>query len=156
MGAGKIFCILGGIVTLLATFLFSFMGGPGASLYYIGFLMNLGYWFGTGEVLIIVMCVVFLIFMFAGVFILAGLKVRALAILGSIFAILLGLYLVLSLYGVLPIEVSQFVLLFANINLVEGIIPVNLVLGNVSIGTYLMIGGGVLGLIGGIMGPDDF
>ena len=44
---------------------------------------------------------------------------------------------------------------------VDNIIPVHLglggsIIGDVSIGTYLLLGGGVLGLIGGIMGPDDF
>ena len=155
MGAGKIFCILGGIVTLLATFLFSFAGTAPIYLYYIGLLRNLGIWFGTGDIVIIIMIVVFLVVMLSGVFILVGVKSRVLAIIGSILAIALGAYLMLSFFGILPIDVSQFALLFVGDALVEGIIPLNVPLGDASLGTYLMLVGGVLGLIGGIMGPDD-
>ncbi len=156
MGAGKIFCILGGIVTLLATFLFSFADAAPFYLYYIGLLRNLGTWFGTGDPLIIVMVVLFLIFMLSGLFILLGIKSRALAIIGAIFAIVVGVYFMLALYGVLPFEAAQFILLFMNDALVDGFVPLAVPLGDASLGTYLMLGGGVLGLIGGIMGTDDF
>ncbi|MFX1374413.1 MAG: hypothetical protein ACFFA0_01240 [Promethearchaeota archaeon] len=156
MGAGKIFCIIGGIITLLGTFLFSLAGAAPFYLSYLGFLENLATWFSSGDVLIIIMTVLFLIFMISGVFILIGLKVRALAIIGGIFGIIVGIYFLLSLYGVLPFEASQFILLFFNDALVPGIIPLDVPLGDASLGTYFMLGGGVLGLIGGIMGTEDF
>ncbi len=152
MGAGKIFCILGGIVTLLATFLFSFM----PSGYGIGFILNIPTWFSTGDVLIIIMTIVFIIFLFAGIFIILGIKSRALAIIGAILAIAVGVYWMLSISGILPIAVSQFVIMFAHVPLVDNIIPIDLMLGPYGLGIYLLVGGGVLGLIGGIMGPDNF
>jgi len=153
MGAGKVFCIIGGIVTLLATYLFSFAT---PFLYGIGFLLNIPTWFSTGNVLIIVMTIVFIIFLFSGLFIILGVKSRAIAIIGSIFAIVVSLYFILSLYGVLPLEAAMFVALFTHAPLVPGIIPVDVFLGGVSLGTFILLAGGILGLIGGIMGPDDF
>jgi hypothetical protein len=154
MGAGKVFCILGGIVTLLATFLFSFVtNGFG-----LGFVLNIPALFSSGDVLVIIMAIVFIIFLLAGLFIILGVKSRAIAIIGAILAIVVGVYWMLSLAGVLPIQVSQFVIMFFHADLVPNIIPVNVTLGpfGYGLGLYLLVGGGVLGLIGGIMGPDGF
>jgi len=152
MGSGKIFCILGGIVTLLATYLFSFT----TFIFGLGLVMNMTTWFQTGNTLIIIMTIVFLIFLFAGLFIILGVKSRAIAIIGSVFAIAVAVYFMLSFYGVLPIEISQFVIIFLHIPLVPNIIPLDVMIGTVGLGTYLLLGGGVLGLIGGIMGPSPF
>ncbi|MFX1429065.1 MAG: hypothetical protein ACFFCY_02725 [Promethearchaeota archaeon] len=164
MGAGKIFCILGGIITLLATFLFSFGTfniAPDVYVYGLAFIMNIGAFFTSGEPLLIVFAVVWIIFLLAGVFILIGIKSRALAIIGSVLAIVAGIYFVLSIYYVIPLEAGQFTFMFADYALVSNIIPLHVglggsIIGDVSIGTYLLIGGGVLGFIGGIMGPDGF
>jgi hypothetical protein len=157
MGAGKVFCILGGIIAIVATFLFSFAAVGPAYFYTIGLFLNLTTWFSTGDILIIIMCVVFLILMIGGFLILGGVKVRALAIIGSIFAIVESVYFILTFYvfGIFS-DIGQFSILFVAFSLVEGFVPVNVALGSVSLGTYLLLGGGVLGLIGGIMGPDDF
>ncbi|MFX1379770.1 MAG: hypothetical protein ACFFA4_11840 [Promethearchaeota archaeon] len=152
MGAGKVLCIIGGIVTLLATFLFSFV----TNFFGIGFIMNIPALFSTGDVLVIIMAIVFIIFLLAGLFIILGLKSRALAIIGAILAIVVGVYFMLSFVGVLPFTISQFAIMFAHLPLVANIIPIDLMLGPYGLGTYLLIAGGVLGLIGGIMGPDGF
>lgn len=154
MGAGKVLCILGGIITLLATFLFSFAtNGFG-----LGFVLNIPALFSSGDVLIIIMAIVFIIFLLAGLFIILGVKSRAIAIIGALLAIVVGVYWMLSLAGILPIQVSQFVIMFFHVDLVPNIIPVNVTVGPYSwgLGLYLLLGGGVLGLIGGIMGPDKF
>ncbi len=158
MGAGKVLCIIGGIITLLATYLFAFAPFiPGVSFYGIGFIQNIPALFQSGEILAIIMAIVFIIFMVAGVFIILGVKVRALAIIGSIFAIGVSVYFILTWYvfGVLT-EIGQFMIFFLNLDLFSGIIPLNIILGGLSLGTYLLLGGGVLGLIGGIMGPESF
>jgi hypothetical protein len=160
MGAGKILCILGGIITLLATYLFSFaVLIPGfASLYGIGFFMNFEIFFSgiPATAIEIIMIIVFVIFMLSGVFILVGLKVRALAIFGGIFATVIGLYLILTTYNLLPPEIGQYILFFARADLVGGIIPLSVDLGGPALGSFLVLGGGVLGLVGGIMGTEDF
>jgi hypothetical protein len=152
MGAGKIFCILGGIIALLATFLFSFAG----PFYGIGLYMNLGAIFATGDILFIIMAIVFIIATLSGIFILIGVKSRAMSIIGAIFAIGLGVFFLLAFFGVLPPAVSFYATMFAYAPLVPNIIPLDIMLGTVGLGTYLLVGGGVLGLIGGIMGPDEF
>ena len=160
MGAGKIFCILGGIITLLATFLFSLASfeifpGVFVYLYFIGFLQNLGAIFSSGEMIIIIVAIVFLVCMISGFLILGGVKSRAIAIIGSMLAILLGAFLVLAFYNILPPDIAIYILLLFNDALVPGIIPLDIPLGVASLGTFLFLGGGILGLIGGIMGPDD-
>ena len=153
MGAGKILCIIGGIVTLLATYLFSFAT---PLVFGLGFVMNIPMWFSTGDPLIITMTIVFIIFLFAGLFIILGVKSRAIGLIGSIFAIVVSVYFLLTFYGLLPLIVGQFALLFTHLPLVMGIIPLDVFLGGASLGTFLLLGGGILGLIGGIMGPDGF
>lgn len=156
MGSGKVFCILGGIITLLATFLFSFA----YNIFGIGFLLNIPLLFQTGIPLIIIMTIVFIIFLFSGLFIILGVKSRVIAIIGSIFAIAVGAYFLLTFLGVLPLEIAQFAFLFSHLPLVPDIIPllnsIMVYAGYVGLGTYFLLGGGVLGLIGGIMGPSDF
>ncbi len=169
MGAGKILCIIGGIVTLLATYLFSFgyilnPFPPPTTLYFsgIGFIQNIILFFQSADPLTIVLAIVFIIFLLAGVFILIGVKSRALAIIGSLFAIVAGVYFMLSLFMIIPIEIGQGTFMFMGEALVDGIIPLHVGLGSylalieVGLGTYILIGGGVLGLVGGIMGPDGF
>lgn len=152
MGAGKLFCIIGGIITLLATFLFSFA----PFIYGLGLFLNLPLIFSLGTIVEIIITIVFIIFSLAGLFIILGVKSKAVAIIGSIFALALGVYFMLSFYGVLPLEVAIFTLLFGHVSL--GAFPLlnTLMLGYAGLGTYLLLVGGVLGLIGGIMGPDDF
>ena len=53
-------------------------------------------------------------------------------------------------------EFSVFMKQFINGALVEGIIPFDLFLGPFSLGTYILIGGGILGLIGGVKGTSLF
>jgi hypothetical protein len=154
MGAGKVLCILGGIITLLATFLFSFVSGG----YGLGFALNIPLLFSSGNVLAIIMTIVFIIFLLAGIFIILGVKSRAIAIIGAILAIGVGVYWMLSFAGFLPPQVAQFIFFFGHADLVPNIIPVTVTVGPFGwgLGLYLLVGGGVLGLIGGIMGPDKF
>ena len=152
MGAGKILCIIGGIITLLATYLFSFT----LFAFGLGFVMNIPILFQSGDPLIITMTIVFIIFLLAGLFIILGVKSRAIAIIGSVFAIVVSIYFILTFYGLMPPVMAQFAIMFLHLPLVLGIIPLDVMLGPVGLGTYLLLGGGVLGLVGGIMGPDGF
>ncbi len=156
MGSGKVFCILGGIIVLVATFLFPFFYTGGAYAYYLALLMNIGIWFNTGETLVTIMVIVFLVIMFSGLFILIGTKSRAMAIIGSLLAIIMAAYWLLIIYLDLPSDIELLAVVFVDNALVEGIIPVPLSLGAPGLATWLFLGGGVLGFIGGIMGTSDF
>lgn len=164
MGAGKVFCILGGIVTLVATYLFTFGNSafyPGQYFYGIGLILNIPNLFQSGQVLYIIIAIIGIIFLISGILIILGVKSRALAIIGSIFAIFIGMYFILAIFLVIPLEIGQFIGIFLNYELYIGILPYHVGLGltffgTVGLGSYLLVGGGILGLIGGIIGPDIF
>ena len=164
MGAGKVFCIIGGILALVATLFFSFYNieiSPGVYLtgYGIGLFMNFATLFTSGDILAIVFSILYAIGVVSGIFILIGAKSRALAIIGSIFALLLGVVLLLNvgLSISLGADIDTSLSFFMADPIVDGIIPFNLALGlgYMTLGTVLLVGGGVLGLIGGIMGRSD-
>ena len=149
MGESKIFYIIGGLVTLLATFLFSFHTYfPGLYFSSIGLIMNIPTLFTSGDILVIIMAIVFIIFLLSGIFILLGVKSRKLAIIGSLFTIVVGVYFMLVFYVGIPF--SQFAFMFLDIALIEGIFPLNISFGIISIGPILLLAGGVIGLISGI------
>jgi len=152
---GKVLYIIGGLVTLLATFLFSFHTYfPGLDFYSIGFIMNIPLLFTTGDVLYIIITIVFIIFLLSGIFILLGGKSRVLATIGSIFAIGVGVYFMLVFYMGISFEISQFAFVFLDLAIIEGILPLNIAIGTVSVGPILVLGGGVLGLTGRIIDTD--
>lgn len=164
MGAGKILCIIGGIITLLACYLFSFGDFPSFTIYFYGIalFMNLQAIFTSGIVLAIVFAILGIIFMISGLFIILGVKSRAIAIIGSLFSLVYGVMFMLILFLVVP-QAADLISVFSGLapGLVAGFIPVHVTLGGslafgVGLGTYFLIAGGVLGLVGGIMGPDGF
>lgn len=155
MGAGKVFCILGGLLVLVGTFLFPFFYVGTSYASYLGFLLNLGTLFTMGDSLITIMIIVFLVIMLSGIFILIGAKSRAMAIIGSLLAIIMAAYWFLVIYMDLS-YLDNLGLMFVGSALVEGIIPYPLSIGAPGLATWLFLGGGFLGFIGGIIGPSDF
>ncbi|MFX0021458.1 MAG: hypothetical protein ACFE9S_03980 [Candidatus Hermodarchaeota archaeon] len=166
MGAGKLFCILGGIITLVSMYLFSFGSievAPGVFVYasQIGFFMNLGLIFQAGSVWWTILAIVFIIFSASGILIILGIKSRVPAIVGAIFVLAVGGYILSVIFLNYSAEIESFYLAAFADGLVPGFIPLDIPLHvtagtNVSLGLYLLLGGGVLGLIGGIMGPDEY
>ena len=160
MGAGKALCIIGGIVALVSTTIFSFFSEVTGTAYGIGLFLNLGVIFTSGDIFAIIFAILYLVSVISGVFIIIGVKVRALAIIGAIFALFLGVLLLLGPgFSIsLGADIDSSVYLFVADPLVAGIIPFDLYIGFgiVSLGTILLLAGGVLGLIGGIVGPGDF
>ncbi|KKK41341.1 hypothetical protein LCGC14_1505110 [marine sediment metagenome] len=164
LGAGKIFCILGGILALVATLFFSFYSievSPGVTGtgYGIGLFLNFVSIFESGNILAIIFSILYAIGVISGVFILIGAGSRAFAIIGAIFALLLGIILLLNAGLTISLgpDIDTTLLSFIADPIVDGILPFNLPLGlnAMSLGTVLLVGGGVLGLIGGIIGTSD-
>jgi len=116
--------------------------------------MNIPLLFTTGDVLYIIITIVFIIFLLSGIFILLGGKSRVLATIGSIFAIGVGVYFMLVFYMGISFEISQFAFVFLDLAIIEGILPLNIAIGTVSVGPILVLGGGVLGLTGRIIDTD--
>jgi len=116
--------------------------------------MNIPLLFTSGDVVYIIMTIIFIIFLLSGIFILIGGKSRVLAVIGSLFAIGVGVYFILVFYIGVSFEISQFAFVFLDFAIVEGILPLNINIGTVSVGPILVLGGGVIGLIGRIIDTD--
>jgi hypothetical protein len=120
-----------------------------------GLLMNLVWIFGSGPpVLVWIATFIFLVLIFGGLFQLGGIKSRSSAIIGAIFALLLAIYLILALSGVfasIP-DIALLPLLFVTNNV--GPLPLHVAIGNYGLGVFVLLAGGVLGLVGGILPRD--
>ena len=165
MAAGKILSLLAGILTIIATFMLSWVSVSVPPTYYaygIGIVKNLPAMFTNADALGVLLGIpgfvfyiiagILIVFLLSGIFQLIGIKSRALAIIGSIFVLLIG---ILTFLGVLNIviNIDWVVYIFGDpVPIIDGIIPFDLVLGPASLGLYVLIAGGVLGLISGFMG----
>ncbi len=170
MGAGKFFCVLAGILTIVATYVLSFYAFTIFSIIVyvcgIGSMKKIPEMFTNPDVYatalslptyaIYIIAVVIIFFLISGIFQLIGVKSRVLVILGSILPILIGIYILLFGFEVLPTELNVYSFLFWDTEpLIEGIIPLKILeFKTVDIGTYVLIAGGFLGLIGGFAGRD--
>ncbi len=170
MGAGKFLSVLAGILTLVATYVLSwyafifflvtvYVGGIGLVKNLPEMFTNPDAWaitFGLDTWVIYIIAVVMILFLISGIFQLAGVKSRAIVIIGSILPLLIGIYLLLFGFGVLPVELNVYTIMFWDAEpLIDGIIPLKILnLNTMDIGTYVLIAGGFLGIIAGIAGRD--
>ena len=178
MKIGKIFVLLGALLTLVSTFFFSFGQTNGADgrtyISGIGFLFNLpeiigdvNYWviFNGGEVMIIyIVSIVFLVFLLAGIIQLIGLINRAVALIGSLIVLSLGIVIILAIMIDIPgFGLSQYSSLLWRAPIADGIWPLDVPIvaasgvfyDALSLGSITLVAGGGLGLVGGILGVKD-
>ena len=172
MGNGKIFCLIGGILTLISTYLLGFGYVPvnGNAFYGIAFIVNLGVvfddmfsyaiLFSGGEVVVYLIIAALILFLVSGVLLLLGTKNRIPAIIGSIMPIFISLIFVSYFFDILfsgeILYISSFMY---RPSIVDGLLPLHVNVGNfgsweMSLGTYVLLIGGIIGLIGGIKGTD--
>jgi len=159
MALGKIFIILGALLTILGTYVFAVFGitatvvGSG-----IGFAMNLpliiGADPGADAVVFYIMLVVFIGWLASGIFQLVGLKSRIVGLIFSLFPLAVGLMFVLFIYTDILGLMTFVFMLFTSGELIGGFYPILVDLGTLGLGTYFLIGGGALGLIGCLMPRD--
>ncbi len=170
MGNGKVFCIISGILTLVSTFILAFGYEPltGFAFFGIGFILNLdnifgdtssyAVLFGGQNIVVYILVVVLFLFLVSGLIQIAGIKSRVAAIVGSILPIFISLIFISDFYDILfPDPLTNIVSFFWTESV--GIMPFHLTAGSlgtmeVSLGTYLLLGGGILGIIGGIIGIE--
>ncbi|MFX0023737.1 MAG: hypothetical protein ACFE9S_15530 [Candidatus Hermodarchaeota archaeon] len=170
MEVSKLLTLLGGIITLVATYLFSwFVVDVAGTLYYghgLGVLFSLPYTFANAETIALswgsgvpffVLYIVggcLILFLFSGVLILLGTKNRAASIIGAIMPIGIAIAVISGPFSVPP-NVIDYIQPFSSEAL--GAFPLHLAIGPsgynavVSLGNYLLLGGGILGLVGGVM-----
>ena len=165
MELGKIFIILGALLSILGTYVFAiYAGGTGYVGSGIGFILNT---FGGGlatptlfagasdyatllgiEVwLFYILLIVFLIFLAAGALQLIGMKSRVAGLIFSLFPLGVGLMFIFLVYTDFLGMKSAFFAMFFIGEQSGSIFPVLLNLGDLALGTYLLVGGGALGLI---------
>jgi len=173
METGKLLSLIGGIVTLLATYLFSwFVIDISGTLYYghgVGVFISLPDTIGNADAIaaswgpdvpgfaIYIVAGVLIFFLISGLLMLFGVKSRALAIIGAIMPLLIAIAVIFGPISVPP-NVLSYISPFSSQAL--GVFPFNIGIGpsgygaTVSLGDYLLLGGGVLGILGGILPRD--
>jgi hypothetical protein len=170
---GKLLSIIGGIITLLATYVFSwFVIDISGTLYYghgVGVFISLPYTIGNADTIaaswgpdvpgfaIYIVAGVLIFFLISGLLMLFGVKSRALAIIGAIMPIAIAIAVLFGPLSVPP-NVLSYISPFSSEAL--GVYPFNIAIGpsgygaTVALGDYLLLGGGVLGILGGILPRD--
>ena len=156
MALGKIFIILGALLTILGTWVFAtllfFPGYVGSGL---GFAMNLpsiiGVDPGADAVVFYLLLVLFIAWLGSGVLQLIGLKSRIGGIIFSLIPLAIGLMLILLIYtDILGMMSAVFTLMTIG-EQIGGFFPILVPLGDLGLGTYFLLGGGVLGIVGSSM-----
>jgi len=156
LALGKIFIILGALLTILGTWVFAtilfFPGYVGSGL---GFAMNLpsiiGVDPGADAVVFYLLLVLFIAWLASGVLQLIGLKSRIGGIIFSLIPLAIGLMLILLLYTEILGMMSAVFTLMTIGEQIGGFFPILVPLGDLGLGTYFLLGGGVLGIVGSSM-----
>ena len=164
MSAGKVFAFLGGLLTLVGTYVFALYGVTGSVGSGIGFIMNIPDLFteadtiaallSTPVALYYVYLVLFIIFLGAGVLQMLSIESRAVSFIFSLFPLGVGLLFIFLAYtDFLGIKTA----FFANVFLGEqfgDFFPVLVNLGDLALGVYLILAGGAFGILSVFMERD--
>jgi len=172
MAVGKIFIILGALLSILGTYVFAIYGAVGTVGSGIGFILNtIGGGFldptliagastyatilGIEVWLFYTLLVLFIIFLVAGILQLVGLKSRVIGLIFSLFPLCIGVLFILVFYTeILGVISGSFAFFFIGEQFGD-IFPILLDIGDgVGLGAFFLLGGGALGLIGCILPRD--
>lgn len=167
MGAGKYLAVIAAILTILGTFVFALFGSPGSLVGSgLGFIESLDsiienagdyadlvdlhivlYWFIVG---------LFFIFLASGFLQFIGIKSRVFIFIISLFPLGVGVMITLVFYTDLLGNVSQLFTLFLYGEHYGDFFPILIELGDVALGTFILLGGGVLGIISAILPREEY
>jgi len=172
MEKGSILSLISGIIVIAATFLLTWFTVGAADASGIGLIKNISDYFVNAETIAalwgvpsFVLYIVggfYILFLASGVLMLIGMKSRVLAIIGSLMPIGMAIAI---LFGSLdmPADIINYVGVFLDVEgIIPGIIPYTLELAptgavslaTVALGTYVLLGGGVLGFISAFLEHD--
>ncbi len=156
MALGKIFIILGALLTILGTWVFATLGFiPGYVGSGLGFAMNLpsiiGVDPGADAVVFYLLLVLFIAWLASGVLQLIGLKSRIGGIIFSLIPLAIGLMLILLIYTDILGMMSAIFTLMTVGEQIGGFFPILVPLGDLGLGVYFLLAGGVLGIVGSSM-----
>ncbi|MFX1410860.1 MAG: hypothetical protein ACFFA6_10930 [Promethearchaeota archaeon] len=170
MYAGKVLSIIAGILTLLATFLFSWIAIDSYGVIYyangLGMIKNLSTMFTDAESLEAILDIpafafyiiagVFILFLISGVLQILGVKSRTLIIIGTIVVLCITTLIFLGSADVLNREDWVVNILGTDEQLVEDFIPWKIFnVGALDIGMYLLWLGGIIGIAAAVYGPSE-
>jgi hypothetical protein len=164
---GNVLSIVAGIITLVTTYLFSWYitSSNGSTVYAYGVAAwqnvlqmfsnpsGFGSSRGMQTWIVIILAIVLIIFLLSGLIQMAGLNSSAAAIVGSILPILVGLMFFLYSVNVITDDWQNLISIFwSSEEIIAGIFPLTLQFAGypATVGTYLLMIGGFLGLIGGL------
>ncbi|MFX0017616.1 MAG: hypothetical protein ACFFBT_05585 [Promethearchaeota archaeon] len=165
MKSGQVLALLSGIITLLGTFVFAIYGLTGiVAGSGIGFITNLGDLFSNADAIalflgfdvwiIYLLTILFLIFLASGILQMLGVKSRVLGFIFSLFPLVVGFMIIIFFYtDILGPTTAVFTLYFAGEHFGD-FFPIIVNLGDVGLGAYLLVSGGVLGIIGTFLPRD--
>ncbi len=165
MEAGKFLALLGGILTLLGTYVFALYGSTGIVGSGIGYILNIGDLFGEADSLstlidtpiglYYVIVVLLIVFLASGVLQMIGSQSRAVSFIFSLFPLGVGLMLVLLVYTDILGTTSGFFTITFMGEQYGDFFPILINLGDLGLGPYLLISGGVLGVISVFLTRED-
>jgi hypothetical protein len=164
MESGKIVTIIAAIITILGTYVFAIFGATPIAFSGIGFITNLGILFGNATPIAVglglevwiyyIIIILLIIFLAAGALQLLGLKSRVAGFIFALFPIVVGVMIVLLAYTTILGPLSAF-FTYAFIGEQFGsIFPFIVPLGTLGLGTYLLLAGGALGIVGVFLPRD--
>jgi len=173
MAVGKKLSVISGIITLVGTFLFSWIAleiGLGGTIYYangIGIIKNLPAMFTDAESIgstldipvwaFYIIVGIFILFLASGVLQILGTKYRAFVLLGSVAALGIATLLLLSTIEVIDEALWVYYILGTDEPLVENIVPLKILgIGALDIGMIVLYAGGIIGIVASVYGPGPF
>jgi hypothetical protein len=159
MNAKQIFSLLSGIVTLVATFFLTlFKFELAENTYYVSGILGieriLHIFLEPISMIYIMVAIFIIIFLSSGVLQIIGVKKRTLTIIGSILPLFFGVIIILDSFNILNKSfIGILYILGGTEPIIPDILPFDFVIfeRTESIGTYILILGGMIGLISGLL-----
>lgn len=157
MKSGRALALLSGIITIIGTYVLAVSSSITGVSSGIGFITNLTALFadpaglaasiGVEIWVYFILVALFIIFLAAGVLQIIGMANRAISFIFSLFPLAIGLmFFFLTYTDFLGIK-SAFFQTYFEAAPIGGIFPFYVPLGDLGLGTYVLIAGGVLGII---------
>jgi len=172
MEKGSILSMISGIIVIAATFLLTWFTVGSADASGIGLIKNISDYFVNAETIaglwgvpsfvLYIVGGVYILFLASGVLMIIGVKSRALTIIGSLMPIGMAIAIIFGSLD-MPVDIINYVGVFLDTEgIIPGIIPYTLEIGpsgvlslaTVALGTYVLLGGGVLGFVSAFMNRD--
>ena len=167
MGAGKVLAIVAAILTILGTFVFALFRTAGSLVGSgLGFIESIDsiienaesyadlvdlhivlYWFIVG---------LFFIFLVSGFLQFIGIKSRVFMFIISLFPLGVGTMITLLFYTDILGNVSTLFTLFLYGEHYGEVFPILVNIGDVALGTFILLGGGVVGIISAVLPREEY